>query len=371
MNQQDNQPLTQIKYDGKVSQLYKIAILDNLLNIITLGLYYYWGKTRKRRYLTASFSLLGDRFEYTGSGDELLFGVIKAVLILMALTIPLFISAYIMHPYFTAGFLIFYFLYLPFIAVYGSLRYHASRIRWRGIRGHVTGSSLVYGLIGPLHLFLKIITLGLWISFADLMTYKYRIQRLSFGNQAASFKPAYGKLFASNLKTGLLVLVTAVPLLFLAWYLIHYNQTVLDVIKEAPQTDPTTHYKTSTQIALFRCLSIISSLSGLAIFSIIRCWYKAALIRAKYQGLSFGNIGFSCTVTASNLLHLKFLNALIIIFTLGLGLPWTTHRRMQYFCKHIGIQGDLANSSLLQAKGNPDIDYEGLSTLFDIKIELF
>ena len=41
-----------------------------------------------------------------------------------------------------------YAFYLPFVAYYETLRYRASRMQWRGIRGGLRGSSLIYGLIG-------------------------------------------------------------------------------------------------------------------------------------------------------------------------------------------------------------------------------
>ena len=86
--------VTELQYDGKTGQVYKIWILEILLSILTLGIYHFWGKTRVRRYLTSSFSLGGDRFEYTGTGGELFWGYIKAIFFLIILCIPFFYSVY-------------------------------------------------------------------------------------------------------------------------------------------------------------------------------------------------------------------------------------------------------------------------------------
>ena len=44
------------------------------LRIITLGIYYFWGKTEVRRKLWAAVHLEGQPLEYTGKGKELFFG---------------------------------------------------------------------------------------------------------------------------------------------------------------------------------------------------------------------------------------------------------------------------------------------------------
>src|SRR5262245_12840993 len=86
--------MTPIVYDGKTGELYKIFFMNLFLGIITLGIYHYWGKTRHRRYVTSSFILKEDRFEYTGYGSELFWGALKAFIILIIVSIPFFYAVY-------------------------------------------------------------------------------------------------------------------------------------------------------------------------------------------------------------------------------------------------------------------------------------
>ena len=60
-------------------------MVNLLLTIVTLGIYRFWAKTRIRRYLWSQTEFLGDRFEYTGTGKELLIGflIVFAFLIVM------------------------------------------------------------------------------------------------------------------------------------------------------------------------------------------------------------------------------------------------------------------------------------------------
>ena len=48
------------EHEGRVSKLLPIVLLNALLNVMTLSLYRFWGKTRVRRYLWDSTNLLGD-----------------------------------------------------------------------------------------------------------------------------------------------------------------------------------------------------------------------------------------------------------------------------------------------------------------------
>src|SRR5918995_781358 len=68
------QPVQKLQYDGRIGALYWIFIKNLLLNIITLSIYRFWGKTNIRRYAWSHTSLQDQRFEYTGRGGELFVG---------------------------------------------------------------------------------------------------------------------------------------------------------------------------------------------------------------------------------------------------------------------------------------------------------
>ena len=63
-----------LRHHGEVFDLFGIYMVNLLLTIVTLGIYRFWAKTRIRRYLWSHTEFLGDRFEYTGTGKELLIG---------------------------------------------------------------------------------------------------------------------------------------------------------------------------------------------------------------------------------------------------------------------------------------------------------
>jgi len=434
--QTQNTPNEPISYDGRVGQLYKIFFLNIILGIITLGIYHFWGKTRYRRYETSSFSLLKDRFEYTGYGGELFWGFIKAIVILGILSIPLFWSLVLFDDisdqlkdiekstkaaaveiaphqgtapnaapnataptaagvgethetnpidklspedqdtFYTAlwiiiGYWLFYAIYIPFVAVYGSLRYRASRTRWRGIRGHMTGSSIIYGFVGLWHLFWKVVTLSLWLPFGDAMLFKYKMKRLTFGNQPAEFTPQYGTLFWSHISTLLVTAVlTSVVFALCVAYVLHLNavsaipndvHVIFEKIAQAINHD--VHNKS--------ILVFIPLLSLIIIGFISRFWYRATLVRVQYNNLHFGNLGFRCRIGGFALFRQQLGNFFILLLTLRLATPWVTQRRQRFFCKNVQVTGEVDKAAIGQAVGEKDKWGEGVSSAFDINIGLF
>ena len=212
-------------YDGKDGQLYKIWLVNLLLKICTLGVYNFWGKTRLRRYITNSFLLLSDRFEYSGTGGELFRGFLKALPIIIIMYLPFIIFKDGKNP--AVNLMFFPIFFLIFAATYTSIRYRYSRTTWRGIRGHLTGSALKYASLRMFRTILNIITLGILIPYSDISIQKYQIDHTHFGTAKAEFNGNGSKLMGVHIipvyGTGRL------------WYgiFMHRPQLILLVLREA------------------------------------------------------------------------------------------------------------------------------------------
>lgn len=70
-----------LKFNGNASEYFKIWIVNILLTILTLGLYYPWAKVRNNRYFYANTSLDGKIFEYHATGKQLFFGYFIAMIL--------------------------------------------------------------------------------------------------------------------------------------------------------------------------------------------------------------------------------------------------------------------------------------------------
>lgn len=208
-------------YDGTAGGIGKIAVVNAILGLFTLGIYRFWGKTNMRRYLWSRVTLLGDRMEYTGTPMELFLGFVVAAVImagLSAVLIGLQILAgadQVLNGVLTAIYmLVIYFLI--FFAVYRARRYRLLRTQWRGIRFSQTGSARDYAFRAIGLLLLSGLTLGLTVPYMNTRLQAYRTNNTWFGNRQLSFDGRAAELFWK----WVLALVIAAPTLgiSLLWY---------------------------------------------------------------------------------------------------------------------------------------------------------
>jgi len=78
-------PVERIGYEGQTGAVAGIALQNALFNLVTLGFYRFWAKTRLRRYFWGNTVFRGERLEYTGRGIEMFLGFLIAIAILFVL----------------------------------------------------------------------------------------------------------------------------------------------------------------------------------------------------------------------------------------------------------------------------------------------
>lgn len=74
-------------FSGTGAEYFKIWIVNILLTIVTLGLYYPWAKVRNNRYLYGNSQLATRNFDYHATGKQLFMGYLIAMGILILFTI--------------------------------------------------------------------------------------------------------------------------------------------------------------------------------------------------------------------------------------------------------------------------------------------
>jgi len=317
-------------YDGRIKTLYKIFLSNLFLDILTLGIYSFWGKSKLRAYLVSSFSIKEHRFEYTGNGRELFKGFLKVLFFYMLpyFLIELglqFLLTFLLSSRIISEDVIYwvYTLYNPlftcililaiFYARYASLRYKISRVQWKGIRAKLTCSFTSYGILNIKNYSYNLITFGLGIPRSDHNYICHILNNLSIGN----LKPRFDG-----------------------------------------------DYKTLSEINFFTLLLFIPTLG----FS--RIWYRAALNRYRFNHFQLGPLRFTNSQTGGDLFKLHIGNLLILLCTLGIGLPLIYHRQSQFLVKHTSIIGNL-NFELLQTERDTNQSIgESASELLDSGLDV-
>ncbi len=195
-------PAVRAQYDGAAGEVSRIALSNALFNLLTLGIYRFWAKTRLRRYFWPAVRLHGDRLEYTGRAGELLVGFLIAFAILAVFVAVIALAtAAAGEGTAAAGAidtlqgLVFYFLI--FVAIFRARRYRLTRTQWRGIRGGQSGSAATFALKALGWTFVVLITLGLAYPVLRNRLARYQMENTWFGTQAFAFDARAGDIFGT------------------------------------------------------------------------------------------------------------------------------------------------------------------------------
>jgi uncharacterized membrane protein YjgN (DUF898 family) len=221
-----------ISYDGKAGKLFGMGLTIAILTLVTLGFYRFWGKTQIRRYLASRIKILGDRFEYTGTGKELFLGFLIALAVLIPLGaasygIEIFLAgkpAVIQVSVMAIQYAII--LFLIGYATFRARRYRLSRTVLRSIRFWQTGSNVGYALRMMGYLALTIVTLGFARPVGDIALHRYLMQHTWFGSQRFEFDGRAGSMIGQWILSLLLAPFTlGLSLIWYAAFRIRYLQS--------------------------------------------------------------------------------------------------------------------------------------------------
>ncbi len=303
----------QPSFHGDGTMLFGITLVNLLLSIVTLGIYYFWGKTRVRAYTHSQMEFDGDRFAYHGTGMELLLAAIKVILLIfigggaVALyqtrnpgIVPALASAVVISAFL---------LLLTPIAIVGSRRYRLSRASWRGIRFSFEGRAREFARIFIPGALLSFLTLGLYYPFFHNTMWHYLITRTYFGSQPF----AYDGRGIDQFGRYLLALLLTIPTLGIYWF-----------------------------------------------------WYSAWRHRYYWNHTSWGDTRLRSTIYGGPWFRLWVVNILLAAFTLGLAVPWIVVRNIRFLCNHVAVLGPLDVSVIRQqaapapATGEAIADFLGL-----------
>ena len=340
---------------GKILDLLPIVVTNAFLNILTLTIYRFWGKTRVRLYLWNNIFLCGDRLEYTGTGGELIRGFL---IVITFIFLPMgALNTIIEFSTGPVGYLsiprniIFPMLvwFLIGIAVYRARRYRLSRTRWRGIRAHQTGSAIIFGLKYLSFGILNLITLGWIYPIMRIRLLEQMINNTWFGDRQFNFNASVVKLYATFALSWFGSLASIIIFSILTWLTIDFEAALPKILTK------TTIATAMTNISA--CFFII-----LLVF----CWYKAREISLIARSTRFEGLTFTLDASTLSLLYLVLGNFLIKILTLGLGLPFAQLRTFRYVCGRLNGIGSIDFESIIQAADRGPHVGEGLADVLDI-----
>ena len=214
-NEQPKRFQATMQFFGKGSDYFGIIIVNWLLTLITLGIYYPWARARKIKYMYGATSLNDDRFAFLGTGKEMFRGFVKIIIVYFVLFGIIFAMQYFGRNKENPGtvLILLLILYLLFFAVipliiHGAYRYRMSRTTWRGIRFGYRGTKKQLYINFLKWIGLTIVTLGIYGAWMQINLRKYLLGNVRFGDANFSYKGDGLDLFLINLKGYFLTIFT-------------------------------------------------------------------------------------------------------------------------------------------------------------------
>ncbi|UQB68369.1 YjgN family protein [Epilithonimonas zeae] len=287
-------------FKGKGGEFFGVVVVNWLLTIITLGLYYPWAKEKILKYLYSNSYLEGDNFQFTGTGKEMFVGFVKIFGIVAAFYIGIIIAAKTQNTILMFVFLLAFYVFLlgiiPF-AIHGFYKYRMSRTNWRGVRFGYRGDRGTLMKIYFKDLFLTIITFGIYSFWMTTDLRNYTLSNVKFGSAEFKYKASGSDYFWLNVKGIILTYVT------------------------------------------------------LGIYSF---WFQRDILRFYFDHLTLHNgnekVRFQSKLSAGDIFELLIINMLILMFTLGLGYAFVEVRTLTKLFSSLEIVGNINLDTLQQTE---------------------
>lgn len=335
---------------GTGGTLFGIHIVNILLTILTLGIYYFWGKVRVRAYLLGQSEFQGDRFAFHGTGKELLIGWLKAALVF---GVPVFVLSTVPQLLDVptalqgAALIVLYALFLLFIpvAMVGARRYRLSRTSWRGIRFSFRGGTRAFVKLFVKGALLTLVTLGLYYPVFEARRYDFMTSHSYFGNRRFGFDGRGQDLLGVYLLAFLLFGFALGGYVLIFWLWI-----------------PIFNLNPAFYVFPFLLLA--------AIIAACWSWFSARKQRYFWDHTAFDGARFHSTVTGGRLFRLKFANLLLLVFTVGLAWSWVTVRNARFAFRYLTLEGVLDLAGIQQEAQLATATGEGLAGFLDVGTDL-
>ncbi|MEM8851821.1 MAG: YjgN family protein [Pseudomonadota bacterium] len=320
----DQQTRHTVAFDGKTGEWFGIWIVNLLLTIVTLGIYSAWAKVRANKYFYGNTSIAGRHFDYHATGMQILIGrlIVVAALVVFSVLAAL--------PLVNLILIIALIFALPWLLIRGA-RFAARNTSWSNVRFDFKagyGDAFVTYILLPIGVALTLYTT---IPFLSRRVNRFAIEGHSLGRSGfkiqAPIRPFY---LAALVALGWVLAAAALGAILLAGpflALISAGEAGVE-----PDADVVAPLVFGFYALLFLGFYPASILYGAMIRNVV---YTHAELDGGHR--------FDSTVKPVTLLGIAVTNALAVVFSLGLALPWAQIRLTKYLADNTHV---IPNGSL-------------------------
>ncbi len=301
-----------VRFDGNGTEYFRIWIVNTVLTILTLGLFWPWAKIRARRYFYGNTTLDGDPFDFLAEPMPILRGFL-----IIGVGFLLYNIANQIAPLVALGILGFFFLIWPWL-FYKAVRFRSRYSAWRAVRFGFDGSLGRSYLVNLFMYLLVPVTLGLILPQIRKMRQEYVWDNLRIGQQRFSVELESSRFYAAYIIGG-----------FVMGFFIFCFSMLAGLIAAATFG--------SGNHALIYLIPILSYIPIFLIYIAGQSYIYTEIFRHTMDNLSLGAGRFHSSLQWTSLAWVQISNLLLTIFTLGLFFPWAQVRRARCILTSITV----------------------------------
>jgi uncharacterized membrane protein YjgN (DUF898 family) len=360
-----------VRFVGSGSEYFRIWIVNLLLTLVTLGIYYPFAKCRRLRYFHACTEVGGHPLHFHGNPRTMLRGY--ALMLVMTV---LYSLADHLSPLAGLAAMLLVSAMGPALW-YSSMRFRLANTSWRGVRLRFTGTlGAAYSALGPAVSAFTLFFVAAWWTTMEIdahpgawedpplvplyvmilvnlvafpwfawrskhcqhSNYEYTTEQTAFG---ASVPSVYGLYLSSSL----VAVVLSLPVIG-AYLIMSSEVAALGALGKAARHAP--------------WFPIITLMLAFVLFQVtIRGYFTSRMQNLVWSRTASPNLRFNCQLRARDLSLLIARNSLLMVLTLGLFFPFAAvaTARLRLTALNIDTQVDI--EQLVGCAGNADDEAAG------------
>ena len=288
-------------------EYFRIWIVNLLFTLLTLGIYSAWAKVRKQRYLYGTTSVAGSAFGYHADPLKILRGRLIAAAIF-----GLYFAASRYAVWTTMLALAMIGVVWPWLVV-RSRMFALRMTSWRGLRFSFDRDYAGAYWVLLCWMALGIFSLGTLYPRAIWERYRFIVNRSHFGQSAFGCAPRLGRFYGT---------AAAAIGIFLLWMVAIAVLVGLGTMLAKAGGFSKVHFKTAIMVAFLAAY--------LMLFVVVRAYTQSRNLNEVLGTSSVGTVRVHCRLSAVRLFGLYLSNALGIVITLGMYIPWAEVRLIRY-----------------------------------------
>lgn len=347
--------------------LMQLMFVNLLLKIITLGVYHFWAKTNVRKHIWSCVHINGEPLEYTGTGWEKFAGflMVFAMIVLPVILLSAGLGLYLGPQSPVLGLIqigvgLFVYVFWGF-AIYRSINYMLSRTNWRGIRGALVGSAMIYSLLYFGSILARGMSMGWATPVMNTVLQEQLINDMRFGDAAFKFKGRAGPLYPTYALCWFLTLAMFIAAIaFVTGYAASLGN-LKDFFGHLENPENTKKFAV-TILFLIIVFVLVSLLVAPMLWSI----YIAKEMRTFATYSRFDGAQFSLRASAMGVIGLTVVNLLMLLITLGIAKPFVNQRILKFYVDRLSLEGKIDVDRIRQSQAKMLKRGEGFLEAFDI-----